>query len=77
MRKSDLTRGELEFKVPVFAVNDKGELMTNANGLFNAKFPNIIGGSSDCGDCVMVGGQANINLCLRIAKVKLWLCNVF
>jgi hypothetical protein len=61
MRKSDLTRGELEIKVPVFAVNEKGELMTNANGIFNAKFANLVG-SSDCGDCVMVNGQANINV---------------
>jgi hypothetical protein len=36
--------------------------MTNANGLFNAKFPNLTGGSSDCGDCVMVGGIAHINV---------------
>jgi hypothetical protein len=40
-------------------VNEQGELMTNANGLFNAKFPNLTGGSSDC---VIVGGVAHINV---------------
>jgi hypothetical protein len=39
MRKSDLNRGQLEFKVPIFAINELGEHMTNANGLFNANSP--------------------------------------
>ncbi len=61
MRRSDLNQGQMELNVPVFAVDGQGALMENANGLFNAKFADIVG-ASDCGDCVMINGRANIKV---------------
>jgi hypothetical protein len=61
IRQSDLNQGRLEFDVPVFAVNGRGELLENANGLFNAQFAGDLF-ESWCDDCAMVNGQARIKV---------------
>ena len=61
IRQSDVLSNNLKFKVPVYAVDDNGALMTTANGNFKAAFkttnPLV---SSDCGDCVMENGKSFI-----------------
>ena len=61
---------QVSFKVPVMATDDTGRLMTTINGRFKASFTagNF---SSDCGDCTMVNGQANINITLPINAFNL------
>jgi hypothetical protein len=50
----------MELEIPVFAVDQNGALI-NANGIFNAKFEGS-GFQSDCGDCVMVDGIAQVKV---------------
>ncbi len=63
LRQSDVLNGNIKFKVPVYAVDDTGALMTTANGNFKAAFktsnPQFL---SDCGDCVMENGKAFIEV---------------
>jgi PKD repeat protein len=63
LRQSDVNSGNIKFKVPVYAVDDTGALMTTANGYFKAAFkttnPQLL---SDCGDCVMENGKAFIEV---------------
>ncbi len=65
LRQSDVNNGNIKFKVPVYAVDDTGALMTTANGYFKAAFkttnPSLL---SDCGDCVMENGKAFIEVTL-------------
>ena len=49
----------VEFEVPVYAVDKEGRLAGDANGYFNASFPNT---ESDCGDCVMVDGVSYVKV---------------
>jgi PKD repeat protein len=63
-RASEVKAGVLEFKVPIYAVNDAGNLMSAANGYFRSKFDNL---NSDCGDCVMVNGKAYVTVRLFVA----------
>ena len=60
LRESEMDGGKVTLEIPVYALNDNGELL-NANGLFYGKFddPTFY---SDCGDCVMVNGKAFIKV---------------
>jgi PKD repeat protein len=49
----------IDVKVPVYAATSDGRFTTSANGIFNAKF---LDQTSDCGDCVMVNGEASITV---------------
>jgi hypothetical protein len=60
LRESEMDGGKVTLEIPVYALNDNGELL-NANGLFYGKFDDSTF-YSDCGDCVMVGGKAFIKV---------------
>jgi hypothetical protein len=62
MRRSDLERGKLTFKVPVYAVDPTGKVMTATNGNFFAKFANLDNQNQNCGDCVMIHGKAYLEV---------------
>jgi PKD domain len=69
MRQSEYDRNQkLEFKVPVYAVNETGKLLTGVNGNFYANFKNLLPTESDCGDCVMVRGKAYITVRIDPAR---------
>lgn len=64
LRASELqSDGLMRIEVPVYAVDNNGRLL-NANGLFFGKFQGP-GYTSDCGDCVMVGGKAMLTVTFR------------
>lgn len=48
-----------EFAVPVYGVDRNGALASNANGYFNATFEGL---TTNCDDCVMVGGRSLVNV---------------
>ncbi|MFN8510561.1 MAG: PKD domain-containing protein [Deinococcaceae bacterium] len=58
VRQSESSK-RLTFKVPVYAVNDTGNWVKQANGYFKGKFSGV---ESDCGDCVMKEGKAYFNV---------------
>jgi hypothetical protein len=53
-----------EFDVPVYAVNAQGSHLTNLDGLFRAKFENVV--ESEVTDGVMVQGKAFIKVKLPL-----------
>ncbi|WP_189093330.1 PKD domain-containing protein [Deinococcus ruber] len=58
--QSDFASGaQLRFKVPVMAVDSKGNFMPTVNGRFDAVFA-ATNFASACGDCVMVDGRSSI-----------------
>jgi PKD repeat protein len=63
VRQSELLNSNLKFKVPVYAVDDSGALMTTANGYFKAAFKIAnTAVTTDCGECVMENGKAYIEV---------------
>jgi PKD repeat protein len=63
VRQSELLNSNLKFKVPVYAVDDAGALMTTANGYFKAAFKTgNTAVTTDCGECVMENGKAYIEV---------------
>ena len=64
IRESEAESSTITFDVPVYAVNDTGNLVP-ANGIFNARIPNLpTGVNIDCNDCVMVDGEATLTITL-------------
>jgi hypothetical protein len=64
IRESEAENSTITFDVPVYAVNDTGNLV-QANGIFNARIPNLpTGVDVDCNDCVMVDGQGTLTITL-------------
>jgi Tol biopolymer transport system component len=53
-----------EFEVPVYAVNAQGSNLTNLDGLFRAKFDNLV--DSEVSDGIMVQGKAFIKVKLPL-----------
>ncbi len=63
VRQSEILAGNLKFKVPVYAVDDSGALMTTVNGYFKAAFKTGNAAvTTDCGECVMESGKAYIEV---------------
>ncbi|NJK45672.1 MAG: hypothetical protein HC933_16670 [Pleurocapsa sp. SU_196_0] len=71
-RESDVAGGFAEFEVPVYAVNDAGNLVSTANGYFRGKFETTSTNvTTSCDDCVMVNGKAFVKVRVFVPAFKI------
>jgi PKD repeat protein len=71
-RESEVVNGYAEFEVPVYAVNDAGNLVTTANGYFRGSFvSSSTNFTTSCDDCVMVNGKAHVKVRVFVPAFKI------